>query len=305
MRYTTAVISAAALSLTAWCANAQDAEQVTETAPEIASEETADAPVYKDVDASTVVATVNGVDITLGHVILLRTELPEQYLSAPNNILFPAILDQLIEQQLLGGTVTDEPIEVQLSVENERRALLAGAAIQRALAEEPAEEEYQAVYDEAFADYEGEPEYNASHILVETEQEAADLVQQLTDGADFAELAKTASIGPSGPNGGELGWFGLGQMVQEFEAAVVELEVGQVSAPVQTQFGWHVIILNDSRITVPPTLDEVRGQIAQQLQRERIDATIEALTEGAQIERFIEDVNPESIADIGLVIDQQ
>ena len=297
MRYITAAIAAAALSLTSFTAIAQ------ETDPVDATDETPveAAPVYKDVDASTVIATVNGVDITLGHVILLRTELPEQYLTAPDDILFEAIVDQLVEQQLLSSTVTEDPREITLTLENELRALRAGAAIQVALGDEPTEEEYQAAYDTAMEGFPEEPEFNASHILVETEDEANALVTELEGGADFAELAKEKSTGPSGPDGGALGWFGLGQMVSEFETAVVGMEPGQVSAPVQTQFGWHVILLNEKRITPPPTLDEVRDQITQQLQRERVESAIATLREAATVETFTTDVDPATIKDINLI----
>lgn len=297
MRYITAAIAAAALSMTSFAAIAQEADSA-ETTEETAAEP---APIYKDVDASTVIATVNGVDITLGHVILLRTELPEDYLSAPDDILFEAIVDQLIEQQLLGSTVTEDPKEITLTMENEIRALRAGAAIQTALGDEPTEEEYQVAYDLAMIDFPEEPEYNASHILVETEEEAIALVTELEGGADFVELAKEKSTGPSGPDGGALSWFGLGQMVAPFEEAVITMEAGQISAPIQTQFGWHVILLNEQRITPPPTLDEVRDQITQQLQRERVEAAIAGVRDTATIDMFTADVDPATIKDISLV----
>ncbi len=307
MRNSIALILAAALAWSANSALAQDTEtESTDTAESTeATEEEAveEMPVYKDVDATTVVATVNGVEITLGHVILLRTELPEQYLSAPDDILFEAILDQLVEQTLLGATIEEDPLEVKLTLENEERALRAGAAIQDALSEEPAEEDFQAAYDEAFAEFPEEPEFNASHILVETEEEANALVTELAEGADFAALAKEKSTGPSGPNGGELGWFQRGQMVPEFEQAVMALEAGEVSAPVLTQFGWHVIILNEERIVQPPSLDEVRGEIAQQLQSQIINETVDALRVDAEVERFVDDVDPAQIKNIDLILE--
>ncbi len=297
MRYLTAAIAAAAVSLTSFTAIAQEAEEATE---EMAME----TPEYRtDVDASTVLATVNGVDITMGHVILLRLELPEQYLSAPDDILFEAILDQLIEQELLSASITEEPNEIKFAMDNELRALRAGAGIQQALGDEPTDAEFQAAYDDAFAEFEGQPEYNASHILVETEEEAQALVTELEGGADFAALAMEKSIGPSGPNGGELGWFGLGQMVAEFENAVTELEVGAISGPIQTQFGWHVIILNDQRTTEPPALEEVKGELAQMLQQDRITAAIEALRTDAAIEMFVDDVDPAAMKDFDLIGD--
>ena len=194
-----------------------------------------------EVSADTVLAVVNGTEITLGHVILLRTQLPEQYMSAPDDILFQGILDQLIDQTLLGETIPDESLELRLTMENERRALRAAVAIDAVLGQDFTDEQIQAAYDAAYGNLPVEPEFNASHILVETEDEAKALIVALDGGADFAELAKEKSTGPSGTSGGELGWFGLGMMVAPFENAVLEMEVGQISAPVQTQFGWHLV----------------------------------------------------------------
>ncbi|MEE9452914.1 MAG: peptidylprolyl isomerase [Paracoccaceae bacterium] len=251
--------------------------------------------------ASTVLAVVNGTEILLGHVILLRAQLPEEYLSAPDDVLYNGILEQIIDQVLLSASITEETLELRLSLENERRALRAALAIDDALGEAPSDAEFQAAYDKAYADLPEEPEFDASHILVETEDEAKELVTALDEGADFAELAKEKSIGPSGPEGGALGWFGLGQMVPEFETAVLEMEVGAISTPVQTQFGWHVLTLNDKRIRPVPTLEEVKTQLARQMQQDRVDGAIAALREGAQIEKMDEGFDPAAIRDLNLL----
>ena len=105
----------------------------------------------------------------------------------------------------------------------------------------------------------------------------------LDDGADFAETARERSTGPSGPNGGELGWFGPGMMVPEFEAAVLTLEPGDVSDPVQTQFGWHIVTLNESRETPLPTLDDLRAELTTDIQQANLNALVEQLSEGVEI----------------------
>jgi peptidyl-prolyl cis-trans isomerase C len=164
------------------------------------------------------------------------------------------------------------------------------------------EESIQAAYDAEFGNFEGEDEFDASHILVATEEEAKEIKTLLDDGGDFAETAKEKSTGPSGPNGGSLGWFGKGQMVPEFENAVVSLEKGQISDPVQTQFGWHLIILNDTRKSEAPGLDAVREQLAQSLQQDAIQAKIDELTQQSQIERpALDGVGPEVIRQIDLI----
>ena len=191
----------------------------------------------QDTTADTVVASVNGTEITVGHMILVRSQLPAEYQSLPADVLFNGIREQLIQQTALSDTVEELTGRLQMALDNERRSLLAGVALDRALAEAVTDEAIQEAYDAQFANAEPLQEYNASHILVETEAEAQALVAELAAGADFAELAREHSTGPSGPSGGQLGWFGPGRMVPEFETAVVGLEVGGVSAPVQTQFG--------------------------------------------------------------------
>ena len=127
----------------------------------------------------------------------------------------------------------DTPDRVRLALENERRALMAAEHMDVVLADAVTEDAVAAAYEKTYAGAAPEREFDASHILVETEDEAKALVTELDGGADFAELAKEKSTGPSGPRGGALGWFGTGQMVPEFENAVKDMEVGAVSAPDQ------------------------------------------------------------------------
>lgn len=256
-------------------------------------------------DADTVVARVNGEEITLGHMIVAHASLPDQYRQLPADLLYQGILDQLIQQVALGHSRDGEvPRVVRLQLENERRSLLAADALEEVVSGAVGDAEIQAAYEEEYADGKGGPEYNASHILVESEEEAKALIEALDGGADFAELAKEKSTGPSGPSGGELGWFGEGAMVPEFEAAVTALEVGQVSEPVQTQFGWHVVKLNDKRIADAPPLDEVREEIAGRLQQEAIEAHVKSLTDAAEIEKpETEGLSPELLRNLDLVLE--
>ena len=254
-----------------------------------------------EINAETVVAVVNGTEITMGHVILLRTQLPEQYLTAPDDILFEGILEQLIDQTLLGDTVGEDTLELRMTLENESRALKAAIAIDGVIGQAFSDEAIAAAYDEAYGNLPAEPEFKASHILVETEEEAEALIAALNDGADFAELAKEKSTGPSGPNGGDLGWFGLGMMVPPFEEAVLGMEVGQISASVQTQFGWHVLILNDKRDVPPPALETVIGEITQTLQQVALDVKVNDLRTGASVETMVEGIDPATIKNLDLL----
>lgn len=257
-------------------------------------------------DADTVVARVNGEEITLGHMIVARASLPEQYQQLEPKVLYDAILDQLIQQNALkqSRTGTELPRHVVISLENERRALLAADEIERIMSGAATETSIQAAYDEKYADGFGGDEFNASHILVETEDEARDIKASLANGADFAATAKEKSTGPSGPSGGSLGWFGTGMMVPEFESAVVALEPGQVSDPVQTQFGWHVIILNEKRKVEAPTLETVSSEIATQLRQDALSDRVDELVGAATVERpAIEGLDPAILQNLDLVRD--
>ncbi|HHL20974.1 MAG TPA: peptidylprolyl isomerase [Aliiroseovarius sp.] len=246
----------------------------------------AEAAPMMDVTADTVLATVNGTDITLGHVIATRGALPEQYQALPDNILFEGILEQLVQQTLLAQAAGEISRRTQLEIENETRSLTASEKLQELTATAVTEEALQKLYDETYANAEAETEYNASHILVDTKEKAQELIAKLNEGADFAELAKENSTGPSAPGGGSLGWFSKGMMVEPFETAVIALEPGQVAQePVQTQFGWHVIKLNEVREKAAPPLSEVAEELVQKLQDDAIEAALKTLEEGASIER--------------------
>jgi peptidyl-prolyl cis-trans isomerase C len=254
-------------------------------------------------DPSTVVATVGDTEITIGHMIVAWAGLPEQYQGLPDDVLFQGILDQLVQQTALQQQFDGNlPPRVALQLENERRSLTAGEAV-NGIMEAPLDEaDVQAAYDKDYADVDQEPEFNASHILVETEEEAIAVQQELADGAEFAAVAREKSTGPSGPNGGQLGWFGKGAMVPEFEAAVTELEVEAVSDPVKTQFGWHVIKLNETRVQNVPALEEVREEIELQIRQIHAQEEIEAITAAADVDRSgAEGISPSVIKQVNVL----
>lgn len=254
----------------------------------------------EEISADTVVATVNDAQITLGHVIAARASLPPQYQELEDTQLFKGILDQIIQQELLKQSAGDLSKAVEIQIENEQRIVIAGAALQNIAQDAVTDEALKAAYDEKYADFEPGREFNAAHILVETEEEAKDIIAELEGDADFADLAKTKSTGPSGPNGGDLGWFGLGMMVAPFEQAVTSMEVGGVSAPVQTQFGWHVIKLIDSRIQNIPAMELERDELASGIEEAAIRANLADLEAAATIDR-VEGIDPALLRDDALL----
>lgn len=236
--------------------------------------------------ADTVVATVNGTPITLGQMIVMKQAAAQdpQMAALPDTALYDLMLDQLIQQSAV-ASAGRETAGVRAQLDLQRRNVLAAAAIGELTKTPPTEPEIQASYDAMFAQAQPTTEYSAAHILVDSEEKAKEIKAQLDGGADFGTLAEQSSTGPSGPNKGDLGWFAADQMVKPFADAVGALDKGQISDPVQTEFGWHVIRLNDTRLREAPPLEEVREQIAQMVLRDRVQAEIERLTAEATVER--------------------
>lgn len=257
----------------------------------------------RDITADTVVVTVGDTDITIGHMIALSLGLSAEQQQLPPDVFFREVLDLLIQQEAVSQTKSRLSRKGELRLENSHRALLAGEAANE-LSEEitVSEDEIRNAYEARYANYVPQKEFNASHILVKSEEEAMDVLAELEDGADFAELAKERSTGPSGANGGNLGWFGSGQMVAAFENAVMAMNRGQVSGPVRTQFGWHVITLNDVRDSPAPTLDEIRQELQQELWERKFTDAIQAVVDSVQKEtRDLSDIDPAILQDTSLI----
>lgn len=235
--------------------------------------------------ADQVVATVNDQDITLGQMIVMKQSIQDPAMAnLPDQALWDMMLDQLIRQTAVAAAAEDNA-GVRAQLELQRRNTLATATVSQIADGEPAQEELQAAYDRLFQEAGSVTEYNAAHILVETEEKAAELKAELDGGADFGDLAEANSTGPSGPNRGDLGWFAADQMVAPFAEAVAALQPGTVSDPVQTEFGWHIIRLSETRLREAPPLTEVRDQIVQMVLREKVEAEIARLVEAADVQK--------------------
>ncbi|MBA3909746.1 MAG: peptidylprolyl isomerase [Rhodobacter sp.] len=252
--------------------------------------------------AETVVSTVNGVTITLGQMIALRETLPEQYQSLPDDVLYNGILEQLIQQEVLRQSVTDLSPRQSAALENDSRGYMSGLAIEAIALTAVTDEALQAAYEARFKDSAPQTEYSAAHILVETLETAEKLKADLAAGADFAELAKSNSIDTgSGANGGDLGWFGLGTMVKPFEEAVVAAKVGEVTGPVQSEFGFHLIQVKETRVAENPPLDQIRDELAAEIENAAIEARLKELTDAASVTREGEAIDPTILKNSALI----
>lgn len=253
--------------------------------------------------ADTVVATVNGTEITLGELIILREKLPAQYQALPDDMLFKGLMDQAIQQATLEQSVEAEKTKRdEIWMRTDARSYMAGKALQALVEAAVNDASLQAAYDAKYANAPAQKEYSAQHILVDSEEKAKELKAQIDGGADFGELAKANSSDTgSAVNGGDLGWFGLGMMVKPFEDAVVAAAPGSVSDPVQTDFGWHLIKVNEVRDAAKPTIDEVRDELAAEIEQTVVEAKLAELTGAAEITRPGDGLDPALLRDATLL----
>lgn len=249
-----------------------------------------------------VVAKVGDAEITEADMAFAAQDLGQELQRFPPTQWRKLLLDVMIDMELMAHAAReaglDEDPDFQRQLEFLKLRALRNAYLGQKIDSDISEEAVQAAYDKQFADYEGPEELSASHILVKEKAEAEDIIKQLGEGADFAELAREKSTGPSGPNGGSLGYFTQGQMVKPFEEAALALEPGSYTKePVETQFGWHVILLNDKRRQAKPELEEVAQGLRQQLMREAYDARMAELKDEVSIEILDEELAKAEDAD--------
>ena len=232
--------------------------------------------------AAETVATVNGVDIdsTVFDAYLEgRFQKPAAEATADERETVERELTDiyLLTTQPKAKEFSEDP-QLKAQLELQYRGTIAQAVARDYVESNPATDAEILAEYEAQLEQSSDTQYKARHILVESQSEAQDLITQLGEGADFQALAKEHSTGPSGPNGGDLGWFAPDQMVKPFADAVVALDDGAYSpAPVQTQFGWHVILREESRENEPPTLESVRDAIKQRVEQEKFQDYMQAL----------------------------
>lgn len=235
-----------------------------------------------------VIAKVDGVNITEADVATARAEIGQELASIPVEQRDRVLVEFLIENQLLAtaaekGKLTEKP-EFANRLEYYRRRALRDLYFETNVRDVVSEADARKVYDEQVAQLKPETEVRARHILVKEEQDAFDAIERVNRGDEFAEVAKELSQGPSKAQGGDLGYFTKGQMVKEFEEAVFALDKGEMSEPVKTQFGWHVIKVEDKREKTPPSFDDVKERIVAALVQRKAQEVMQDLRSKAEVE---------------------
>jgi peptidyl-prolyl cis-trans isomerase C len=248
--------------------------------------------VAQELAPETVVATVNGQPITVGELQLAGAEFADQLGQVPPDRRDGAVLDLVINMRLAAAAALaaglDRNPEVVPRLDLARDRTLYSEFLRAKFLAAVTEERVRARFDEEMAGAPPLEEIRARHILVNTDQEALarEIIAELDAGGDFGAIAAEKSQDPgSGASGGDLGWFRRGMMVKPFEDAAFALEIGQYTKePVQSDFGWHVILVEEKRTAPPPSFEEERARIEQDIVRETFDAEIGGLRETAKIE---------------------
>ncbi len=317
---TLGLLIVAGIAALAFVSNTVIAEQKSATTPnnvqtaagteENNTTETANAPQQTEIkEGNPVVAKIGGEEIKRSDVLMFIAQLPPQMRQQPIEQLFPMALEQTINAKILekeasksdissSSDVIEQIEEAQKSIEAQKaeaeKNIIRTAYVQKIVNDGITEEALEKEYNEYKANFTSQEEVKARHILLETEADAKEAIKKLDDGANFEELAKELSTGPSGPQGGDLGYFVEGQMVPEFSDAAFALEKGAYTkTPVKTQFGFHVILLEDRRQTEAASLEEVKPYIEQELKRNVLDEKLQAWRKQLSIETY--DINGDAV----------
>jgi len=245
-----------------------------------------------------VVARVNGAEIRRDDVLKAIEGLPAQYRQLPKEVLFDRMRDQLVTSKLIDqaaekAKLADDP-EVKKQMDEVRERIIQQVYLTRAVEAELTDAVLKKKYDETVKAQPAKEEVRARHILVRDEAEAKKIIAELEKGGNFAELAKKYSIDGSSGQGGDLGYFTREVMVPEFSTAAFALKNkgDYTHTPVKSQFGYHIIQLEDKRTAPPPAFDEVKDQLKQDMAQELIVAKMAELRKGAKVEEFNQDGTP-------------
>tara|TARA_Y100001933_G_scaffold199502_1_gene200533 strand:- start:711 stop:1577 length:867 start_codon:yes stop_codon:yes gene_type:complete len=251
--------------------------------------------------ADTPFVEVNGKIIKFGSAIIAFSKLQQRNVKFDESTIFSQIVQQLVNEELLSQKIDKENKLTLLALEHEKRSAKAAQMVSKILKNFPNDELVNSAYKNLINELKGSLEYNASHILLKDEDQAKTIRKDIDNGKNFEALAKEHSIGPTGKNGGNLNWFDLASMVPEFSTALMVLSEGDVSQPVQTKFGWHIIKLNETREKKIPEFKRIEAQLRQNLRQKKINDYLKSLSENSEINFVGENINPNEITNIQLL----
>ncbi|MFT4792737.1 MAG: peptidyl-prolyl cis-trans isomerase C [Paracoccaceae bacterium] len=286
--------------------HAQTAAVPAETPTETTAETPAAAPAAPvPASADSVVAVVNGQEVTLGELIIMRADLPEQYQQAPSAQIMEALLSRVAVETALAAQAVEAGLDktdhARLRAAIDHRSRLAEAQIRTVIEGASTGAALQAAYDARIADFVPVAEIRASHILVSDQALADDLRKQLDDGAAFADLAAEHGTDGTKTQGGDLGWFEQGQMVPEFAEAAFAGEEGAFVGPIQTQFGWHLIHVTGKRDRPAPIFDSLKDELSAELADAAAQVAITAARDSAVITHPDAQPDAEALRQDGLI----
>ena len=244
-----------------------------------------------------VVARVDGQDIRASDLADASQSLPEEMRGMPPNVIYPMLIDQLVDRKAIVLLARKRGLEsdagVQRSLARAADQTLQTALLQKEVGPLLTDDALHARYDRDFAGKPGEAEVHARHILLTNEADAKAVIAELKAGGDFAAIAKKRSTDPGAADGGDLGFFKQADMVPEFASVAFALKPGEISqTPVKSQFGWHVIKVEERRDAPPLPFEQARDQIRQSIIQEGIQGVIKTARAGLKIETF----NPDGSA---------
>ena len=266
------VLAAAFMALLAWVPTKANAQDDADTGAEV-------------------VATVNGEIITRDDVVTAIIALGAEYQDLPQDYIWDPILEQIINRKLIVVAAREADLDSSeaylLEMAMIEEEMLQQMYMRVRVDEEVTDEAVQAAFENWLVEYQSNglgDQVHARHILLGSEEEAAAVVARADAGENFAELARELSIGPSGADGGDLGWFRYGDMVPEFADSAYALQPGDISGPVESPFGWHVIKMEERESLDAPTLRDVEVELRDTLARDAILAELDSLRADAEVE---------------------
>jgi peptidyl-prolyl cis-trans isomerase C len=244
-----------------------------------------------------VVARINGAEYHKSDIVAMQRTLPPQIQQMPIEQIYPALVDQLVNGTLIveagRADKVDQDPALKKRLARYEDQLIQEAYITREVEKASTDAKLRAKYADFVKSNPGKEEVSARHILVATEAEAKAVIAELQKGGDFAVIAKAKSKDPGSQNGGDLGYFGREDMVPEFADVAFKLKKGEYTKePVKTQFGWHVIKVEDKRTSAPPSFDEAKEELTDSVARDVINDKVKELRDKAKVETFALDGSP-------------